>query len=546
MLSSLLIENYAIIDKLEIVFDKGFSVITGETGAGKSIIIGALGLVLGERADSKTIKEGEKKCIIEACFQIEAYNLQHFFNENSLDYDNNCIIRREILDSGKSRAFVNDTPINLTTLKELSLQLIDIHSQHENLLLNDKLFQLNVVDVIANNEQELKNYQKVFTEYKNLQKELTELTDLASKSNTDKEYYQFQFDQLAAANLQPTEKEKLEAEQKKLSHTEEIKTELLKTEELLNNDSRGIIINLKEAVNSISKINKIIDINEIATRLNSAYVDLKDLAREIEIKQQDIEYNPEKLTNISLRLDTIYGLEQKHKVSGTEALIQLQNELEKKLQQIDSYEDEIVKIKNKIEKTQDDLQQAAEKLSVKRTAASREISSHLIHQLASLGMKNVQFQVLISEKQDFSINGKDQIDFLFSANENNSLQSIAQIASGGEISRVMLSIKSLIAYSKALPAIIFDEIDNGISGEIADKMAEIMLKMSKKMQVICITHLPQIGAKGSSHFKVYKENNSTNIKRLNPSERINEIALMLSGSTLSEAAILNAKSLLGK
>ncbi len=245
-------------------------------------------------------------------------------------------------------------------------------------------------------------------------------------------------------------------------------------------------------------------------------------------------------------MDTIYGLEQKHKISGTEALIELQHELEKKLQQIDSYEDEIVKIKNKLEKTQQDLQQAAEKLSIKRTAASREISNHLIHQLASLGMKNVQFEVLISEKQEFSINGNDQIDFLFSANENSSLQSIAQIASGGEISRVMLSIKSLIADSKALPAIIFDEIDNGISGEIADKMAKIMLKMSEKMQVICITHLPQIGAKGTSHFKVYKENNSTNIKRLNSSERINEIALMLSGSTLSEAAILNAKSLLGK
>ncbi len=545
MLSSLIIENYAIIDKQEILFKKGFSVITGETGAGKSIMLGALGLVLGQRADTKTIREGANKCIIEACFEISEYNLRDFFAEKELDYDNNCIIRREVLSSGKSRSFVNDTPVALSDLKELGIQLIDIHSQHENLLLNDKNFQLNVLDIIAKTSNELISYQKKFSEFSTIQNELSKLTDLATSSSSEKEYLQFQFDQLSATNLQAEEKESLEKELKKLSHSEELKIELSKLQQLLSDDTNGIVLNLKEAINTLGKVsNYFSKSDEINDRLNTSFIDLKDLSSDIEILQSDVEFNPERLEYINQRLDTIYTLEQKHKLSGTEALISYQKEIESQLLRIDSFDEEINKLKTKLIIKSQELALSSKKLTAKRTTGSKEMSKKIIPQLLSLGIKNVQFQVLISEKQEFSSNGKDQIDFMFSANEKTSMQAVSKIASGGEISRLMLSIKSLIAEKKELPCIVFDEIDNGISGEIADKMADIMCKMSTKTQVICITHLPQIGAKGKMHYKVFKQSSTTQIKQLDKTERINEIALMLSGSTVSDAAIQNAKALL--
>jgi len=545
MLTSLLIENYAIIDKLEISFEKGFSVITGETGAGKSIMMGALGLVLGQRADAKTIKEGTAKCLIEATFEVGDYNLQAFFEENELDYDNSCIIRREILSNGKSRSFVNDTPINLIQLKEIGIKLIDIHSQHENLMLNDKLFQLEVVDIIAQSQDELAIYQELYTQYKELNKELNELIGLAAKSTVDKEYLQFQFSQLQTANLKIGEKEVLEDELKKLTHTEEIKIELSKLHQLLSDESNGIVLGLKESLNSIRRASKYLtSTEEMEERLNSAYIDLKDLSKEIEVKHNDVEFNPERLDFINQRLDIFYTLEQKHRVSGIEELISIQHEIEDKLKRIDSFDGDISDIQKQLEEISNQLTLAANKLSLKRNAISKEISKHLIEQLSSLGMPKVRFEVLISEKQEFSLNGKDQVEFLFSANEKSPMQAVAQIASGGEISRLMLSLKSLIANTKALPTIVFDEIDTGVSGEIADKMADIMAEMSKGIQVICITHLPQIGSKGTIHYKVFKESSSTKIKRLTDSERITEIAQMLSGSTLTEAAIQNAKTLL--
>ena len=546
MLSSLSIENYAIIDKLNIPFDAGFSVITGETGAGKSIIIGALGLVLGQRADTKTIKEGANKCVIEANFEIAEYHLEAFFKANELDYEKNCIIRREILPNGKTRSFINDTPVNLNTLKDLSIQLIDIHSQHENLLLNDKLFQLKVVDTIAKNDEELAQYQRLFSQYKTLKNELGTLIELAEKSQADKAYWQFQFDQLLTANIHPDEKNSLEDELQKISHTEEIKTDLLRLEQLLSNESGGIVISLKESVDTIRRLtNYLPETEEFEARINSAYIDLKDLAREINQKQSEVSFEPERLAYINERLDTIYSLEQKHRVNGTEALCNLQKELEDKLIQIDSFDDQINDLKKSIQLLSDKLEKAATQISIKRKAASSKIASHLIQQLASLGMKQLRFEVALSTIKEFSSTGKDQVDFLFSANDKSSLQTISQTASGGEISRVMLGLKSLIANTKALPTILFDEIDAGISGEIADKTASIMAEMSQAMQVICITHLPQIAAKGKQHYKVFKSNSTTKICQLSTNERITEIAQMLSGSSLSDAAIENAKILLG-
>jgi DNA repair protein RecN (Recombination protein N) len=545
MLKSLYIRNFAIIEKLEISFDKGFSVITGETGAGKSIIMGALAMVLGQRADSKTIKQGAEKCLIEACFEIADYDLQPFFDENDLDYAASCIIRREILANGKSRSFVNDTPVSLSMLKDFGEKLIDIHSQYENLLLKDNLFQLNVIDTIAKNEKERAEYQKHFNQFKLLTQQLNELIDSNAKNSADKEYLEFQYNQLETAKLQPDEQEELENELKQLTHAEEIKTELDKINMLLSNDMGGVIVNLKEGLNSIRRINKFMPESErFEERLNSCYIDIKDLASEIEVKQNDIDFDPQRIEYINQRLDLIYSMEHKHRVSSISELLDLQNEFEEKLQKIASFDEEIDSLKKQITTAEKQAADAATVLTNSRVKISKQMEDKLVKQLKQLGMPHVRFNVSITEKQDLAANGKDQTDFLFSANEHAPLLAVSEIASGGEISRVMLSLKSLIATSKTLPTIIFDEIDTGISGEIADKMAEIMRQMSTEIQVLCITHLPQIAAKGKTHFKVYKDQSATNIKQLTSDERVTEIAQMLSGSNLSEAAILNAKTLL--
>lgn len=545
MLTSLSIKNYAIIDYLEIDFSKGFSVVTGETGAGKSIIMGALGLVLGQRADAKSIKEGTDKCTIEACFDIADYNLQNFFSQNDLDYENTSIFRRELLSNGKSRAFINDSPVSLQVLKELGDMLIDIHSQHENLLLKDNSFQLKVVDAIAQNDELLNQFKTQFNHYKSLSQKLKELLEESNKNKVDKEYFEFQLQQLKEANIKDGEQTLLEEELQQLTHAEEIKTELSNINNFLANEEKGTLIQLKNSISSTKRIAKYLNESEdIESRLNTCYIELKDLANELETKQNKIDFEPQRIEYINQRLDLLYTLQQKHRVQSLQELILLQQELEEKLNKIESSDDETEKLQKEIREVHAQAITTAKKLTQSRSKASTEIAKELAFQLTLLGMPKIKFVISVTEKEDLSTTGMDHIDFMFSSNEQNKPQSVVEIASGGEIARVMLAIKSLIANAKALPTIIFDEIDTGISGEIADKMAAIMKNMSANMQVICITHLPQIAAKGDSHYRVFKDSSSTQIKRLSGEERIKELALMLSGSTISEAAIENAKALL--
>lgn len=546
MLTSLSIRNYAIIDKLDIEFESGFTAITGETGAGKSIIMGALGLVLGQRAEGKILKDGADKCLIEACFEIADYKLQGFFDENDLDYDSTCIFRREILASGKSRAFINDTPASLAVLKEFGERLIDIHSQHENLLLKDNSFQMKVVDIIAQNEVQRKDYHTAYSKFRQLKLDLEQLIAQSTKNSADKEYIQFQLEQLQAAALKETEQHELEEELKQLTHAEEIKTELNRIQLMLDDDNQGVLFSLKESVNAAKRVSKFLaDAAEFEGRLNSCLLELKDISGEIDAKQSNIEFDPARIELVSQRLDLIYSLQQKHHLQSVGELIALQVELESKLNAIESSDEQIELLRKQILTAEQDALAFANKLSQTRVKAASSIAEQIVLKLELLGMPKVNFKIANEPKAELGAQGIDQIDFLFSANEKMGLQAISQIASGGEISRVMLSIKSLLANSKALPTIIFDEIDTGISGEIADKMADIMKVMSGHMQVLTITHLPQIAAKGHAHFKVYKDQSTTNIKKLSTPERITEIAQMVSGSSLTEAALANAKELLG-
>jgi len=549
MLTSLHISNYALISELNIDFDSGFSAITGETGAGKSIIIGALSLILGQRADSKAIKEGEQKCVIEADFNIKNYDLKAFFDENELDYnENNCLIRRELTSTGKSRAFVNDTPIALNLLRELSNRLIDIHSQHENLLLSNENYQLNVVDTIAQNGALLSTYNEQFTHWRELQNELAKLKKLAEKQTDDLEYIRFQYQQLADAKLLDGEQEELEQEQQTLSNAEEIKSELLKTNHLISSEEMSVS-QIKEAVSAISRIKNYVPNGENWTeRLQSVYVELKDLADEMQTFEERVEFNPERLAWVENRLSELYGFFKKHRVETTAQLIEVRDNFDRQLQRIESFDDEITKLETKIAEAEKQLVETAEQLTESRKSASQPIEEYMEKQLSQLGIPNIQFKVDVRELDDFAPNGKNDVQFLFSANKNKSVQPIVQTASGGEISRVMLSIKSLIANRAGLPTIIFDEIDTGVSGEIAHRMGEIMNEMSAEMQVITITHLPQIAAKGAQHYKVFKDESGeqaqTFIQRLNPDERVKEIAQMISGERLTDAAILQAKQLL--
>ncbi len=548
MLRTLHIENYALIKNLDLIFDKGFSVITGETGAGKSIMLGALGLLLGQRSDIKAIKEGELKCILEANFDIEHYHLQELFDENDIDYDPNCIIRREILTSGKSRMFVNDTPVNIQFLKQLGEKLLDIHSQYENLLIKDNLFQLNVIDAIAENRNILEDYINTFTAYKKAERQYEDLLSFSEKEKANYDYLSFQFEQLSSAGLSSNEQEELEREQTMLSHAEEIKTILYKSQLLLDNEEIGILSVIKNAINNLQSITHVYTKAEnLYERLNSCFIDLKDIAEELNKQENNIESQPERLEFINNRLDTIYSLCQKHKVTNLEDLIALQNSLKEQLDKLDSFDSELERLSKLKEELLKEVLTIGENLSKKRQSAAKKIEKTMIEQLSVLGMPNVQFVIEITKTNVPDTTGCDYISFLFSANKNVSPKAVAQIASGGEISRVMLCLKSLIATASNLPTIIFDEIDTGVSGEIADKMGNIMKEMGSKIQVICITHLPQIAAKGTKHYRVYKieeETSETKVVLLNAKERVQEIAKMLSGSNLTEAALKNAEELL--
>ena len=550
MLRSLYIQNYALIEKLDIDFGSGFSVITGETGAGKSIILGAIGLLLGQRADVKSIRRGAAKCVIEARFEIAGYGMQPFFEENELEYEDECILRREVYASGKSRAFINDTPASLVQMKELGEQLIDVHSQHQNLLLNKEGFQLNVLDILAHDEEELAAYQSLHREWKQAQRDLENLIALAGQNKADEDYIRFQLEQLEDAHLTAGEQEELEREADTLSHAEEIKAGLFRAGQVMNSDEGGLLSALKECLNTMSGLQKVYpSAGELAERLESSYIELKDISQEISGKEEEVEFNPARLEEVNDRLNLIYTLQQKHRVSTVDELLALADDYAAKLSNITSSDEQIEELKSRSEALYNKVKKQAAVLTELRTAAAREVEKQMAARLIPLGMPNVRFRVEIGTRKEPGAHGADTVGFLFSANKNGALQNISSVASGGEIARVMLSVKAMIAGAVKLPTIVFDEIDTGVSGEIADRMADMMQEMGdRNRQVISITHLPQIAARGRAHYKVYKEDTETgtnsHIRRLTDEERVKEIANMLSGATLTEAALNNAKALI--
>lgn len=551
MLRTLYIQNYALIEKLDIDFETGFSVITGETGAGKSIILGAIGLLLGQRADVKAIRQGETKCVIEARFVISAYHMQSFFEDNELEYEEECILRRELYASGKSRAFINDTPASLTQMRELGEQLIDVHSQHQNLLLNKEGFQLNVLDILAHNEEALEVYRQLYNEWKRLDKELNDLIVQAGQNKADEDYIRFQLEQLQEAHLEEGEQEELEQEAETLSHAEEIKAGLYRVEQTFASDEGGLLPAMKESLNTLQALQKVYQPSgELAGRMESVYIELKDIAQEIGSQGESIEFNPVRLEEVNERLNLIYSLQQKHRVQTVGELIALTEEYSEKLTAITSYDDQIAVLTDRRDEQYNKVKKQASLLTKARTVAAQEVEKQMGSRLIPLGMPNVRFHVEMGLKKEPGAQGEDTVNFLFSANKNGALQSISSVASGGEIARVMLSIKAMIAGAVKLPTIVFDEIDTGVSGEIADRMADIMQEMGEQnRQVISITHLPQIASRGCAHYKVYKKDSDTetnsHIRRLTSEERVEEIAHMLSGATLTEAALSNAKALLG-
>jgi DNA repair protein RecN (Recombination protein N) len=549
MLQSIYIQNYALIDELNISFDAGFSIITGETGAGKSILLGALSMLVGQRADAAVLLDKSKKCSVEGVFKIADYNLQSFFETNEIDYDHNLIIRREILDNGRSRAFVNDSPVNLNILKELGDKLIDIHSQHQNSYLADSLFQLKVLDILAKNSKSLENYKDSYRKYSSIDRQLITTKEKAAKDQADIDYYRFQFNELSAAKLISGEQLVLEDELKILSHAEEIKSALTNIATLLFNENLGATNQVKEASNISNKIkniySKAVTLNE---RLNSAYIELKDIASDTENLVESIDIDPDRLNIVKSRLDMLYALCQKHRVSNSDDLIGIRDNLSERIVNIDNYEELILDLQKQLEIEKKILTGFASELTKSRLNASPLFEENIVAILRQLGMPNSAFSAKIETDTNFSPNGCDKATFLFTANKQVVLQDINKVASGGEISRVMLAIKSVIASSLAMPAVIFDEIDTGVSGDIADKMGNIMRQMSENMQVISITHLPQVASKGQNHFMVYKidgeKSTNTKIKLLKGEERVVEIAKMLSGEQISNAAITNARVLL--
>lgn len=552
MLKQLYIKNFTLIDTLDIHFNPGFSVITGETGAGKSIILGAINLLLGQRADVKSIKSNSSKCVIEAHFDISRYNMQDFFTENNIDFDDtDCILRRELNSSGKTRAFINDSPVALNLMRTLGQQLIDIHSQHQNLLLNEEDFQLNVVDIIAKDRELLIKYKEHFNAYKDAKKAVDRLCKEIEENKKNEDYIRFQLKELTEAELKDGMQEELERESEKLSHVEEIKTALYSAGTSLNSyeSDNSVLDKVKEASRSIISITSIYpEISSISDRLESCFIELKDISDEINSEADNIEFDPSRLEQINSQLDKIYSLEQKYHVSTIAELISIQNNLEKQISNIDNSDEELDKFKSEEARLLKECEAIASELTEIRTKASKVIEQEMRNRLIPLGIPNVRFSIKI-ENKNISEDGHDRISFLFSANTSTPVQPVAQVASGGEIARVMLSLKAMISGAVKLPTIIFDEIDTGVSGKIAEKMGDIMQEMGKaNRQVISITHLPQIAAKGTTHYKVFKEETehgtSSRMLILSKDERTKEIAQMLSGSEISDAAINNAKELL--
>ena len=555
MLTSLHIQNYALIDRLDIDFEAGFSVITGETGAGKSIILGAIGLLLGQRADSKSIKSGASKCVIEAHFDLSAYDMKGYFEANDLEYadDGECIMRRELTSAGKSRSFINDVPAPLSQMKELGEQLIDVHSQHQNLLLGKENFQLNVVDIIAGDPQALDTYKDSYEKWKSLTAQLIHLQEEAEKSRSDEDYLSFQLSQLDQLSIREGEQEELEIEADKLNHAEEIKNGLFAANQsLAPDDGIGVLSALKDVQRNLHDIMRVYPTAEsLYERVESCLIELKDISNELDSSLDEVEFNPQRLEQVNDRLNQLYTLEQKHHVQNDEDLLALAEEFRERLNAITSYDERIAELSHEIENIYKLLIGQAAVLTGLRKQAAERIEQRLIDHLIPLGMPNVQFKIEFSARKEPGDKGMDSVTFLFSANKNGQLQDIAHVASGGEIARVMLALKALITGAVKLPTIIFDEIDTGVSGKIAERMALIMHEMGQtNRQVISITHLPQIAARGAAHYRVYKEESdmgtTSHLTRLSEDERIIEVANMLSGESLTEAAIENAKELLGK
>ena len=550
MLTHLTISNYALIEKLDIDLSSGFSVITGETGAGKSIILGALGLICGQRADAKALKAGAAKCLIEATFDVSGLQLEHFFADNDIDFDGaECIVRREITAAGKSRAFLNDTPVQLAVLKELSAYIIDIHSQHRNLLMGREDFLLSVLDVMADNADCRKDYASAFHAYTVAEKELRQLREQVAKDQTDTEYMQFQLQQLEEANLKEGEQEELEQEQELLEHAEEIRQSLQGAYTMLNAEDCAVTQQLRQAVNALRQVERVMPaVAEWAERLESCRIELQDLEQDIEQAAERTEADPQRLAFLDERLSTLYSLQKKHRKTSVEELIALRDSLAEQLDRIENSDEYLAKKTAEVEQLFKSLCAAGKSLTKTRKAAATVLATGLCQRLQPLGMPAVQVEVRLSERPAPSSSGMDAATFLFSANKNVPMQDVSQIASGGEIARLMLSLKAILSAHQNLPTIIFDEIDTGVSGKMAERMAEVMQEMAKTCQVICITHLPQIAALGGIHYYVYKTEHddatTSTLKQLTPDERIREIAAMLSGAALTEAAIENAKALL--
>lgn len=550
MLKQLYIKNFTLIDELNIQMHPGFSVITGETGAGKSIILGAIGLLLGNRADSKSIKAGRDRCVIEAHFDLSKYDMQQFFTDNDIDEDlSDTIIRRELTAAGKSRAFINDTPVSLTKMRELGEQLVDIHSQHQNLLLQKEDFQLNVVDIIAQNEKQRKNYEAAYNQYKQANQKLNALKAEIEKNRENEDFLRFQFKELDEAQLQNGEQEELEQEYEMLSHSEDIKTALYQADNHLSGDDGNIIERLKQASEQLANIKDVYpEVTELLERIDSSYIELKDIAQEINGLTDHVEFDPARLETINERLDKLNSLQQKFHVRDLGELIETYHQLKEQLSHIDHSDENVEALEQEVAQLLEKAQKQAKELTAIRTKAAKKVEEEMKQRLIPLGIPNVRFCISLTEKP-LSHDGGDKVSFLFSANKSTPLQPVTQVASGGEIARVMLSLKAMISGAVKLPTIIFDEIDTGVSGKIAEKMAQIMVEMGNhERQVLSITHLPQIAAMGSHHYKVSKqetdEGTISRMTELSQQERVQEIAQMLSGSDVSEAALANAKELL--
>lgn len=550
MLKQLYIKNFTLIDELNIQMHPGFSVITGETGAGKSIILGAIGLLLGNRADSKSIKAGRDRCVIEAHFDLSKYDMQQFFTDNDIDEDlSDTIIRRELTAAGKSRAFINDTPVSLTKMRELGEQLVDIHSQHQNLLLQKEDFQLNVVDIIAQDEKQRKNYEAAYNQYKQANLKLNALKAEIEKNRENEDFLRFQFKELDEAQLQNGEQEELEQEYEMLSHSEDIKTALYQADNHLSGDDGNIIERLKQTSEQLANIKDVYpEVTELLERIDSSYIELKDIAQEVNGLTDHVEFDPARLETINERLDKLNSLQQKFHVRDLGELIETYHQLKEQLSHIDHSDEDVEALEQEVTQLLENAQKQAKELTAIRTKAAKKVEEEMKQRLIPLGIPNVRFSISLTEKP-LCHDGGDKVSFLFSANKSTPLQPVTQVASGGEIARVMLSLKAMISGAVKLPTIIFDEIDTGVSGKIAEKMAQIMVEMGNhERQVLSITHLPQIAAMGSHHYKVSKEetDNGTisRMTELSQQERVQEIAQMLSGSDVSEAALANAKELL--